>query len=429
MPESVTDRPTKSHEYVFLLSKSSRYFFDQEAVREVNSVNPDWNYGSEDYRREITTHNDLSTDGDFRRPKSSGRGWSGVAPAGPNGCGRNLRSVWTIATSPFNDWTSTVRRVPVALDDADGDTKRIPTPDCPEHGSPRSAGPTPGDGERETGDRLHHSRGNGHDPDLARQLSLVAIPPIPDADSVPGSSDSLVPAYSSTASVHSTGTSRKARAPATTLPCTSSAQSGVGIGDTSDSRGLGAQSGHTPESRTGQDDSLAHPSEETSESTARRSSCTCSYYRENTESISHFATFPTELARRCILAGSAKGDTVLDPFFGAGTVGLVAESLGRKWIGIELSSVYAEMARRRINSLAPLFVSCELSGEPQPDQQGSPLLLGDLEPEPQGEMFPGEYSAVYLTDTRTDPEGLPPEFPGEGEEERGPALACPQGTA
>ena len=34
MPESVTDRPTKSHEYVFLLSKSARYYFDQEAVRE-----------------------------------------------------------------------------------------------------------------------------------------------------------------------------------------------------------------------------------------------------------------------------------------------------------------------------------------------------------------------------------------------------------
>jgi DNA modification methylase len=40
MPESVTDRPTKSHEYVFLLSKNARYFFDQEAVREANE--PRW---------------------------------------------------------------------------------------------------------------------------------------------------------------------------------------------------------------------------------------------------------------------------------------------------------------------------------------------------------------------------------------------------
>jgi len=67
----------------------------------------------------------------------------------------------------------------------------------------------------------------------------------------------------------------------------------------------------------------------------------------------HFATFPTELPRRCILAGSAKGDTVLDPFFGSGTVGLVAESLGRKWVGIELNPEYVEMARRRVRG--PLF--------------------------------------------------------------------------
>ena len=100
MPESVTDRPTKSHEYLFLLAKSARYFFDADAVREPNVINPKWNYGSEDYRRDIT-QDEQKTDGDFRRPKSSGDGWSGFAPAGPNGTGRNIRSVWTIATAPY----------------------------------------------------------------------------------------------------------------------------------------------------------------------------------------------------------------------------------------------------------------------------------------------------------------------------------------
>jgi DNA modification methylase len=62
----------------------------------------------------------------------------------------------------------------------------------------------------------------------------------------------------------------------------------------------------------------------------------------------HFATFPPELAARCILAGCPPGGTVLDPFGGAGTTGLVAERLGRNSILIELSPTYARMARRRI---------------------------------------------------------------------------------
>jgi site-specific DNA-methyltransferase (cytosine-N4-specific) len=61
----------------------------------------------------------------------------------------------------------------------------------------------------------------------------------------------------------------------------------------------------------------------------------------------HFATFPEALAERCILAGSAGGDTVLDPFFGSGTVGKVAERLGRKWVGIELNPAYVEISERK----------------------------------------------------------------------------------
>lgn len=69
----------------------------------------------------------------------------------------------------------------------------------------------------------------------------------------------------------------------------------------------------------------------------------------------HFATFPPELPRRCILAGSKEGDTVLDPFAGAGTTGLVANRLGRAFIGIELNPKYVELARARLEADAPLF--------------------------------------------------------------------------
>ena len=62
-----------------------------------------------------------------------------------------------------------------------------------------------------------------------------------------------------------------------------------------------------------------------------------------------------EIARRCIVASSRPGDTVLDPFGGAGTTGLVADRLGRDAILIELNADYAEMARARLEADAGLF--------------------------------------------------------------------------
>jgi site-specific DNA-methyltransferase (cytosine-N4-specific) len=62
----------------------------------------------------------------------------------------------------------------------------------------------------------------------------------------------------------------------------------------------------------------------------------------------HFATFPPALIEPCILAGTRPGDLVLDPYMGAGTTGLVAQRLGRRWIGCELNPDYAAMAERRI---------------------------------------------------------------------------------
>jgi len=78
MPESVTDRPTKGHEYLFLLSKSERYFYDHEAVRENGVMRPQLRF----------------TDG--RGPKSDGYA-NHRQPTGMTECRkRNLRTVWTI---------------------------------------------------------------------------------------------------------------------------------------------------------------------------------------------------------------------------------------------------------------------------------------------------------------------------------------------
>lgn len=68
----------------------------------------------------------------------------------------------------------------------------------------------------------------------------------------------------------------------------------------------------------------------------------------------HFATYPPALIKPCILAGSKPGDTILDPFFGSGTTGMVALELGRKCIGIELNPEYAEIAKHRCNVTAGL---------------------------------------------------------------------------
>lgn len=64
----------------------------------------------------------------------------------------------------------------------------------------------------------------------------------------------------------------------------------------------------------------------------------------------HFATFPEELARPCILAGSRPGDTALDPFMGSGTTGAVAVKEGRDFIGIEINPEYIEMSKQRIRA-------------------------------------------------------------------------------
>jgi DNA modification methylase len=184
MPESVTDRPTKSHEYVFLLSKSERYYYDAEAIREPaehSSIkrwmqNVDAQEGSHRANAGAKTNGTMKAVGGPRRSdKQRGHSrrhdgfnqrWDGMSKAEQAEMGRNKRTVWTVATKPFSE--------------------------------------------------------------------------------------------------------------------------------------------------------------------------------------AHFATYPPELIEPCILAGSPPGGTVLDPFFGAGTTGLVADRLQRNCIGIELNPQYVEIAERRL---------------------------------------------------------------------------------
>ncbi len=64
----------------------------------------------------------------------------------------------------------------------------------------------------------------------------------------------------------------------------------------------------------------------------------------------HFATFPPKLIEPCVLVSSNPGDYVLDPFFGSGTVGVVCQEQGRKYVGIELNPEYVSIAADRLHA-------------------------------------------------------------------------------
>ena len=73
----------------------------------------------------------------------------------------------------------------------------------------------------------------------------------------------------------------------------------------------------------------------------------------------HYATFPPKLIEPMVQVSTRAGDSVLDPFAGAGTVGLVADRLGRHAVLCELKPDYANIAGDRITGDAPLFVQLE----------------------------------------------------------------------
>ena len=83
MPESVTDRPTRSHEYVFLLTKSASYYYDADAIREAGTT-----------YKALTASRGVAVGGKHDRTRING---NVATPA----AGRNARSVWNIATQPY----------------------------------------------------------------------------------------------------------------------------------------------------------------------------------------------------------------------------------------------------------------------------------------------------------------------------------------
>ena len=92
MPESVTDRPTKAHEYVFLLTKNPRYYYDADAIREPQSQIPStverYQYARSPFKKEANNPDTNWTGNEFHE-HGNGKGT------------RNKRSVWEITTHPY----------------------------------------------------------------------------------------------------------------------------------------------------------------------------------------------------------------------------------------------------------------------------------------------------------------------------------------
>jgi DNA modification methylase len=101
MPESVTDRPTKSHEYVFLLTKSARYWYDAEAIRESLTPESKKKYANPNAFSTLTGYHEDNSDPKGGGYRGSG-GLSGFDGTNRINSGRNKRTVWTVATKPMS---------------------------------------------------------------------------------------------------------------------------------------------------------------------------------------------------------------------------------------------------------------------------------------------------------------------------------------
>ena len=232
MPESVRDRPTKSHEYVFLLAKNKSYYYDQDAIREVSQ---DSGGGPPRFSAKCT---------------KVGKHDGSLIPY-ERGSGRNKRTVWTISTKGFSG--AHFATFPVDLIEPCIKAGTSERGACPECGAPweRVVEKTSGPSGEAHGYHTEVPRPNGKQAPVAYQRARVFE--------------------------NSTQLAGKA----------------------SDAKTIGWQP-----------------------------ACDCE-------------------------AGDPIPQFVLDPFIGAGTTGLVAEQLGRDWLGIELNPEYAAMAMERIEADRP----------------------------------------------------------------------------
>ena len=285
MPESVTDRPTKAHEYLFLLSKSARYMYDADAVREpATEAGRTISLGPKSMSKGQATGIGIT----YEQAGGNATADTYEVPAG-----RNKRSVWTIATRPYSE--AHFATFPPDLVEP-CILAGTPPKCCGECGAPW---------KRAVGKRsLDRAR-----PQARRALQLAEAA---------GLTDEHFEA------LRACGVADAGKAQVT--------QDGFGKNDPAvqafTDEAKDALGGYTREFL------LARPA-------------------------------PGEWRPTCDHSDDSGRATVLDPFSGAATTGLVATQLGRDYIGIELNSEYVELGEQRIERWEANPAGT-LTGDPEP---------------------------------------------------------------
>jgi DNA modification methylase/transcriptional regulator with XRE-family HTH domain len=319
MPESVTDRPTKAHEQLFLLAKRERYFYDGEAIKEHFVDERNGNPGAYDSSASVALG---SQTGRGRRYLNIGKPWNEDGTAS----GRNKRSVWTIPSAPFP--LAHFATFPPALVEPCVQAGTSARGACPACGAPWArVGKIP---QSVIGDAVRHAREQAglSQEALAARLGIYVgnIWNWEVGGCLPRAAkwDDLMAA----------------------LGLTFSREAFI---EQAEYLVTGRQAG--PKQQAAADDPFVNRP-----------------YAERKRRLHR----DREWVPTCACAPQPVPCVVLDPFAGAGTVGLVADRLGRDAILIELKPAYAAMAERRIREEAPLLTAVEVeAAAPPPNGNGS----------------------------------------------------------
>lgn len=372
MPESVTDRPTRAHEYIFLLSKSPKYYYNHEAIREtpsltlIKQVEEGYNgHAIKDYLKmgvqdASATKSRIISNARKRIDKQRGHSrrhagfndkWDALTPAEQALLGRNKRSVWTVAPANFSEFS--VSWVWERHDcEATCGNLHIASLNCPIYGGLFDLVSTALCDGHEGGDCSRIAR-------ICDRLSLEPKDGFFPIDQLRAWNfgqqrlDSVLLKHFGIASDHNTETHKTGLFVSTSLSCKPSSQRSSHILSILAEHGLSAPHLDMLLNNTWEGDLSENHNIGSLWSIVdsdRLPDFCAAYginYKKTPRETSHFATFPTKLIEPCILAGSKAGDVVIDPFAGSGTTGEVALTLGRKSVLIELNPDYIKMIEKR----------------------------------------------------------------------------------
>ena len=326
MPESVTDRCTKSHEYVFLMAKSPRYYFDSVAIAEPVTDVIKYKNGLQQIQRESLAGNE-----EIQRQQEGAKKESGVSKI--NGGQANTTEMETepkregVSSEVYGGLSEiweTKRGSGQAHKDrqVQSDTKKISK--VAEGQGMFGEGSSQKTGGDEPNTLRPDSRSMGGDTEESK-LSLQDLSEEETINERPH--NSIDERRSAHSEQHSSGLSelqRSERKPH---------KSAITPGQTPHGKALKRMAGEKdPDYQTRNKRSVW--------------TITTKPFKE-----AHFATFPEDLIIPMVKAGCPKDGIVLDPFMGAGTTGLVAKKLGRSYIGIEINPKYIKIAEDRIKTV------------------------------------------------------------------------------